>query len=84
MIKFIKFVMLYDKILCWIKMIKFVKFYDTNKNISDFNSKDDMEMIRSTSKLYDWCINNNITIKILSDVNPCDKRFTRINSINNI
>ncbi len=59
-------------------------FYDTNKSISDFNSKDDMEMIRSTSKLYDWCINNNVTIKILSNVNPCDKRFERINSINDI
>ena len=41
-------------------------------------------MIESTSKLYDWCLKNNITIKILSDVNPCEKRFTRIKSINDI
>ena len=59
-------------------------FYDTNKSIDEFNSKDDMEMIESTTKLYDWCVGNNITIKILSNVNPCDKRFTRINSINDI
>ena len=59
-------------------------FYDTNKNINEFNSKDDIEMIESTSKLYDWCINKGVTIKILSDVNPCEKRFTRIKSINDI
>jgi len=59
-------------------------FYDTNKNINEFNSKDDVEMIESTSKLYDWCVDNNISIKILSDVNPCEKRFTRIKSINDI
>ena len=49
-----------------------------------FNNKDDIEMIESTSKLYDWCINKGVTIKILSNVNPCDKRFTRIKSINDI
>ena len=59
-------------------------FYDTNQRINKFNSEDDIEMIESTSKLYDWCINNNITIKILSDVNPCEKRFIRIKTINDI
>jgi hypothetical protein len=59
-------------------------FYDNNKKIDEFNSKDDIEMIESTSKLYDWCLKNNITIKILSDVNPCEKKFTRIKSINDI
>ena len=59
-------------------------FYDNNQIINKFNSEDDIEMIESTSKLYDWCVDNNITIKILSDVNPCEKRFIRIKSINDI
>ena len=59
-------------------------FYDSNKSIGDFNSKDDLEMIKSTNKLYDWCENNGVGVKILSKVNPCEKRFKRLESIKNI
>ena len=48
------------------------------------NIKDIQEAIDSTKELYDWCNKNNINIKILSDKNPADSRFKRINSLKEI
>ena len=31
-----------------------------------------------------WCKQNDVNIKILSDLNPCDERFDRISSIEEI
>lgn len=38
-----------------------------------------LDSIQTTSKLFDWCTNNNIQIKIASATNPADSRFERIN-----
>ena len=56
-------------------------FYD---KADDVVVSDEEEMINSTSNLYDWCLKNNIKIKILSDINPADERFNRVNSIKEI
>tara|TARA_Y100000593_G_C4322140_1_gene344398 strand:- start:6009 stop:6779 length:771 start_codon:yes stop_codon:yes gene_type:complete len=56
-------------------------FYDS---LDDVIITDENEMINSTEKLYDWCLENKINIKILSDLNPADDRFYRINSIEEI
>ena len=56
-------------------------FYDSS---DDAVITDENEMIKSTEKLYDWCFKNKINIKILSDLNPADDRFNRINSIEEI
>ena len=42
---------------------------------------DIQEAIDSTVELYDWCEKNNISFKILSDTNPADSRFERVESI---
>ena len=36
------------------------------------------QAIISTSSFYDWCEKNNITLKIISDINEADERFERI------
>ena len=43
-----------------------------------------LDSIKGTTSLYDWCIENHISIKILSDINAADKRFERIQDIKQI
>jgi len=64
--------------------LKSEHFFNNNQNISKEDLKSDEEMIKSTSNLYKWCTKNQITIKILSDINPCEEKFQRIKSINDI
>ena len=39
------------------------------------------QIINASPHFYDWCIENGITIKILSELNGLDRRFERINSL---
>ena len=62
-----------------------------NKTSKDFaftgnedGKQEEKEIIESSYKLYDWCQNNNINIKLLSDVSPIDERFERIKNIESI
>ena len=46
--------------------------------------QEELEVIESTKKLYDWFKNLGIKIRVLSKVSPIDKRIERINSIEDI
>ena len=57
--------------------------YDVMKPIPS-DTADIQEAIDSTKELYDWFINNNINFRILSDTNPADSRFERIETLEQI
>jgi hypothetical protein len=40
---------------------------------------ENVQLIESTSELYNWLTRNNIELQILSDINPADQRIKRIN-----
>ena len=49
-----------------------------------FESQDldyELEWVKSTYKLYDWCQNNNLKIRVMSNVSPIDERIERIKTI---
>ena len=46
--------------------------------------QEELEVIESTKKLYDWFKNLGIRIRVLSKVSPIDERIERINSIEDI
>ena len=46
--------------------------------------EEEEKIVKSSYKLYDWCQNNNINIKLLTDISPIDPRFERLKSINDI
>ena len=46
--------------------------------------QEELEVIESTKKLYDWFNSLGIRIRVLSKVSPIDERIERINSIKDI
>jgi hypothetical protein len=48
------------------------------------DKNDIIEAINSTYELYSWMKKNNIVLKILSNINPADNRFERLNSIEDL
>ena len=46
--------------------------------------KEELEVIESTKKLYDWFKNLGIRLRVLSKVSPIDERIERLNSIEDI
>ena len=57
-------------------------FYGENPSSDCFPQTGEMEQIINASPhFYDWCVENDITIKIFSHLNGFDKRFERINSL---
>tara|TARA_R110000744_G_scaffold10856_3_gene33472 strand:- start:3622 stop:4422 length:801 start_codon:yes stop_codon:yes gene_type:complete len=46
--------------------------------------EEEKEIIKSSYKLYDWCQENNINIRLLTDVSPIDPRFERLKTIKDI
>ena len=59
-------------------------FKDDNFKMQPGDYDFELEWVKSTYKLYDWCKENNVNIKIISDLNPCDERFERLKSIKDI
>ncbi len=60
-------------------------FYGEKEEVNCFPQQDEMEQIVNASPhFYDWCVNNNINIKIFSHLNGLDKRFTRLDNIKDI
>ena len=59
-------------------------FKDDNFKMQPGDYDFELEWVKSTYKLYDWCKKNKINIKIISDLNPCDERFERLKSIKDI
>tara|TARA_B100001113_G_C21118990_1_gene626557 strand:+ start:2834 stop:3637 length:804 start_codon:yes stop_codon:yes gene_type:complete len=63
-------------------------YHNTNTGLSFTGNKDgkqeEMEVIESSYKLYDWCQESNINMKIASDVSPIDERFERITKLEDI
>lgn len=55
-----------------------------DKNSIPSDVEDIREAIQSTYSLYNWFKENNIVLEILSKTNPADKRFTRINSLEDL
>lgn len=43
-----------------------------------------LDSVQGTKSLYDWCLQNDIEINILSSTNSADPRFNRLNSIKEI
>ena len=46
--------------------------------------EEEIKIIESSHKLYDWFKNNNINVRLLTDISPIDDRFERIKSIKDI
>jgi hypothetical protein len=65
-----------------------VHFYPDNSSWSAIANKPDVkytnEAVETTPQLYEWCKNNNINFRILSNVNPADDRIERLKSIQDI
>ena len=62
-------------------------FYKDNKQNFEtvpIDIKEELEVIESTKKLYDWFKNLGIRIRVLSKVSPIDERIERIDSIEDI
>ena len=57
-------------------------FYE--KEYGDVDVKYTQEAIDNTPELYDWCVENNINLRILSNKNPADSRIERIKTIMDI
>ena len=56
-----------------------------NKEVIRLNMGDELqEIIESSYKLYDWCQENNVNMKIASDVSPIDERFERVTKLEDI
>tara|TARA_R110001583_G_scaffold179358_1_gene336163 strand:+ start:262 stop:1077 length:816 start_codon:yes stop_codon:yes gene_type:complete len=60
-----------------------------NQPDNDFKSQpwikeEEVKIIESSYKLYDWCAINNINMKLLTDISPIDNRFERLKSIKDI
>lgn len=66
--------------------MKYEHFYDVGKKDIDClpQSGEIDQIINASPHFYDWCVENDITIKILSDVNGFDKRFERIKTLDEI
>jgi len=61
---------------------KYEHFYGEHETSSCFPQNGEMEQIVNASPhFYDWCVKNNITLRIFSKLNGLDKRFERINSL---
>ena len=64
---------------------KYEHFYGEKEEANCFPQDNEMEQIVNASPhFYDWCVNNNINIKIFSHLNGLDKRFTRLDNIKDI
>ena len=64
---------------------KYEHFYGENKSSDCFPQSGEMEQIVNASPhFYDWCVKNNISIKIFSHLNGLDSRFERINSLEDL
>jgi hypothetical protein len=63
-------------------------FYPDDSSWSAIANKPDTkytnEAVETTPQLYEWCKDNNINFRILSDLNPADSRIERLKSIQEI
>ena len=60
-------------------------FYGEHTSSDCFPQTGEMEQIVNASPhFYDWCVKNNISIKIFSHLNGLDSRFERINSLEDL
>ncbi len=57
---------------------------DTNMELPKADDKKLMDYIRTTTQLYDWFQKEGVNFRILSDTNPSDERFERINNLGEI
>ena len=57
---------------------------DTNMKLPKADDKKLMDYIRTTTQLYDWFQKEGVNFRILSDTNPSDARFERINNLGEI
>ena len=62
----------------------FYKDEKQNFKIVPIDVQEELEVIESTKKLYDWFNSLGIRIRVLSKVSPIDERIERINSIKDI
>ena len=56
---------------------KYEHFYDNKMDCLPQNGEME-QIINASPHFYDWCVKNDITIKIISEINELDKRFERI------
>jgi len=59
-------------------------YSEKGKGIVPVDLTEEEEIRQSSYKLYDWCQENNLKIRVLSDVSPIDKRIERIKNIESI
>ena len=61
-------------------------FNQPNEHFKDqpWVKEEEIKIIESSYKLYDWCKDNKINIRLLTDISPIDDRFERLKSIKDI
>ena len=61
-------------------------FKETKTDVSKqpWVEEEEVKIIESSYKLYDWCEKNKIKMRLLTDVSPVDDRFERIKNIESI
>ena len=68
------------------KNMKYEHFYDVGKKDIDCLPQigEIDQIVDASPHFYDWCVENDITIKIFSHLNGFDKRFERIKTLKDI